>query len=644
VEIEPAVVRSALERLLASRTFSRSAQLRHFLEYTVGRSLTEPKPSIKEYTIAIEVFGRPASYDPRADPIVRTEALRLRKKLASYYQTEGKDETVRIEYPKGSYVPAFVGTRSPAPPATPAATAEPPSPPATRSRLSAWLAVGILGVSIAGLVFLLLRSAGPGVSTPRVGVLTFRDVSSDPVNDDFALAMSESILTRLADVEQVEIASRSALHAVRGGPLSRSQMASTMGADYLIDGTVARSDDSFQVTARLIRARDDREVWTKSFDFSWPEIFEAQNQVARDIAEQLLMSEVSLKEVPATDLAAYEAYVKGRYSAVQFMNTSLPTHFEEAQRRLLEAVEIDPGLSDAWAELGRIHYGRLYPPQGDRAAILEEARGNLEKALAIDASNAAALQTMGLVYAQSGQPLEGIDFCRRATEIDPEVAGGHDELGQIYMWLGFYESALAEFDEAIQHDPLTLSAFHYKALVLSLFERGEDALATARVIDERFPDIPGRQLFLGEVYYRMGDRARAEALWREGQAALPTDDYEIALALTAVANGNPSEGRRVLEKYRGTPYRDQAHLTELAAMLDDAEYAVGRIDGHPERNYRWLVSERSLARLADDPSFAELTRTLHAEWSSNLEALGDSLPVPPPTLPDPEQFFARGSR
>ncbi len=141
----------------------------------------------------------------------------------------------------------------------------------------------------------------------------------------------------------------------------------------------------------------------------------------------------------------------------------------------------------------------------------------------------------------------------------------------------------------------------------------------------------------------MGNPKRAEEVWRMRYEKLPetadTSYYELALALLATENGNLAEGRRVLEKYRGSPFRGQTHLTEIAALLGETDYAVETIAGHPQRNYRWLVSTPSLRRLAKEPAFAELTRALHKRWLSDLDALKASLPAPPLSLPDPDSHF-----
>src|SRR5579884_1512054 len=97
----------ALDGILAGKTFHKSKRLRGFIKLAVDRASLESGPPLKEYEIGVSVYERPNSFDPRADGIVRVEATRLRHKLREYYESEGKDDPVRIELPRGSYTPVL---------------------------------------------------------------------------------------------------------------------------------------------------------------------------------------------------------------------------------------------------------------------------------------------------------------------------------------------------------------------------------------------------------------------------------------------------------------------------------------------------------------------------------------------------------
>src|SRR6266496_475495 len=118
----------ALTRVLESRTFGRSDQLRAFLRYVCEAELEGRAQQLNEYALGVSVLGRPEGYSPAEDSSVRSRAYELRNKLKSYYQTEAPDDPIRIEIEKGAYVPRFQ-RRAAAEPPPPAVVPPAPSGP-----------------------------------------------------------------------------------------------------------------------------------------------------------------------------------------------------------------------------------------------------------------------------------------------------------------------------------------------------------------------------------------------------------------------------------------------------------------------------------------------------------------------------------
>lgn len=106
--ISPATVRHQMQRMLSCPLFRRSPRLSQFLQFTVEQTLKGDEDHLKEYWIGVAAFGRPDTFDPRLDAIVRVEARRLRSKVQEYYSTEGHGHELRIVYQPGSYAPLFI--------------------------------------------------------------------------------------------------------------------------------------------------------------------------------------------------------------------------------------------------------------------------------------------------------------------------------------------------------------------------------------------------------------------------------------------------------------------------------------------------------------------------------------------------------
>ena len=99
--------REQLDRVLASGTFRQVDRLKRFLNFIVTETLAGRGDQLKEYVIGVQVFDKDSSFDPRADPIVRVQARRLRARLVRYYREEGGSDAIVIELPKGGYTPVF---------------------------------------------------------------------------------------------------------------------------------------------------------------------------------------------------------------------------------------------------------------------------------------------------------------------------------------------------------------------------------------------------------------------------------------------------------------------------------------------------------------------------------------------------------
>src|SRR5256885_16662917 len=104
-----------VQRIVSSKTFKTSEVHRNLLTYLAEKSLSGEAQNLKEYTVGLDVFGKPSSYDPRQESVVRMHVGRLRQKLAEYYRTEGADDPIIVDLPKGGFSLTFDARPMPAP-------------------------------------------------------------------------------------------------------------------------------------------------------------------------------------------------------------------------------------------------------------------------------------------------------------------------------------------------------------------------------------------------------------------------------------------------------------------------------------------------------------------------------------------------
>src|SRR5437868_12826816 len=138
-----------VERILQSDTFRSSGVLRRLFRFLADKTFSGEADQLKEYSIGIDAFGKPPTYDPRQDAIVRLQVGRLRQKLGEYYRTEGKDDPVVMELPKGRFKLSWESRAVPIAPLDPVIT---PDPGATDRRWRRY-AIALAGALLLSVVW-----------------------------------------------------------------------------------------------------------------------------------------------------------------------------------------------------------------------------------------------------------------------------------------------------------------------------------------------------------------------------------------------------------------------------------------------------------------------------------------------------------
>ena len=257
-------VAAALQRLLSWPEIARSGQLAKFLAYIVERKLRGEAQSIKAYSIAVDVFGRPADFDPQTDPIVRVQARRLRGLLTRFYQEDGAGEAVRIALPTGRYVPEFVRWIAGEDEARGAGAAPVPAGPDRKARLPAtWFVLA--GFALAGAILACAYSSwawrngangdavGP-LERPSVTVTEFQSLTGNIADLGMAAGLAIELVTDLEHFETI------AVHYGGGAAATDGQNTD----DYVLSGIVRREAGGLQYSAILTETASDNVVWNQA--------------------------------------------------------------------------------------------------------------------------------------------------------------------------------------------------------------------------------------------------------------------------------------------------------------------------------------------------------------------------------------------
>ena len=283
VPASPDEIRLQLDRMLASATCSSADRMSGFLRYVVERALAGEGDQIKEYVIGVAVFGRGDDYDPRLDSIVRVEARRLRTKLDEYYAADGRDDTIVIAIPRGSYSPTFE-QRVPQAAAPLVETARELSL-ATPSRWRPGLiAVGLALLVALPLAFLLwngaLTSVGRATPMVTIAVLPFAEYSNDPGDELLAARLTDGVTSELARIKTLGVVSHTSALQFAGARRPLKEIAQALNAELVLEGSVHHDGDRVRIEARIVDTTIDRKLWVEDFVGATSDPRELERRVA----------------------------------------------------------------------------------------------------------------------------------------------------------------------------------------------------------------------------------------------------------------------------------------------------------------------------------------------------------------------------
>ena len=533
-DLDAYAIRQELDRLLTSPGFVRNARMSQFLRFLVERQLEGRDDELKESVIAVEVFGRRPDYDPKQDSIVRTEAARLRARLVEYYSAEGRSNPIRIEVPKGAYVPTCRLREIPhVVPAEAGPTRGVPRP--RRRWLWGVVACASIAVVIAGWSTL-LYSRRP----IAIAVLPLQNLAADSSGDYFVDALTDEIIHDLSVIDGLTVRSHTSSLAFKGQPHNVREAGSQLRADYLVGGSVLRADDRLRIDVRVIRVGDDIPLWSGRFDRKLADVFAIQDEIALGVVNNLRLKLGRGKRRYETSVEAYDLYLSGRAIILErHGNTNLA-----AIQRFVQAIAKDPSFAPAYAALASAYAIQSAQfPVNHSTDELPNMRAAAEKAIALDPLLAEAHAALGLVDAREGRWAQAEQSFRRAIELDRNrsqtysdfamwvlgasgrtgeavetmrLAEANDPLSsEVQLDLGWMLASLGRYDEAGRHCDRMLPDDSLKAQCVARVRVGQGKIAEAVKILEDDPYTatnPQGRGFLGYAYARAGQREKAERM------------------------------------------------------------------------------------------------------------------------------------
>jgi len=462
-----------------------------------------------------------------------------------------------------------------------------------------------------------LASAGP---LPRaeevsIGVLPFMDMSPEGNQEYFADGLSEELLNVLVRVDGLKVSSRTSSFALKDELLSVGEIAERLKVNYVLEGSVRKMDSRIRITAQLIDARDDRHLWSETYDRHLSDIFRIQDEIATavvgELRDELGMSEdeeIVIKQ--ATDnLNAYDSYLKAH--ELYLMRGKANVH--ESMRLFEQAVELDPDFARGWEGLAGVYaiatsWGIL---DKDYSAMSLVAA---KKALDIDPGLSAPYAVIGLTY-RTHYPTpwaESIDNLQKAIERDPKSTDPRLWLGMDYLAVGEMDLAIETFNGCLEIDPAVKLCRKYRSLsnlALGDFDKAlVDAMSNAE--DGYYRDFDAYLPF----FLERGERLLAFTISRTVNWWGGYPHRELIAALEDPEN-QPADRLEKFKKWGESKKVNVSSLTNLMLTLRAYdEITVGSFNNDYE--HIWLPQFSDYRK---SPQFKQLAKDLGMVdyWRSN---------------------------
>ncbi len=264
-------VREELECILDSPEFKNKPMLCGFLSHVVEETLAGRAHEIKGYTVATQVFGRRKDFDPTIDPIVRIQAGRLRRTLESYYSGRGRQDQLRIDIGKGSYVPTF--TRY--------------IPQAQRMGESLQPALMVLSEKeISQRTHEIYHSStGKG---PSIAVMPLANLANDPDQESLACGLTEELMSELARCG-LQVNSFYSVMQWNEKPIAARQARQEFGVRFFLEGSFRKEGQTIKFTLRLIDTATLMQIWGEQYkrNLEPDKMIALQEEIARSVAERI---------------------------------------------------------------------------------------------------------------------------------------------------------------------------------------------------------------------------------------------------------------------------------------------------------------------------------------------------------------------
>jgi TolB-like protein len=442
-----------------------------------------------------------------------------------------------------------------------------------------------------------------------IAVLPFADLSPDRDHEYFADGIAEELLNVLAKVPELRVISRSSAFSYKGENVKAARVAEELKVAHVLEGSVRKSGRKVRITAQLIDARSDTQLWSETWDRDLDDILAVQDEIAAAVVAQLKVKLLGTRsKAGEASPDAFALFLHARHLGRQYSPESL----EGSIALLRRALAIAPGYAAAWVELARAYVSQVGAGHRPREEGVRLARQAVANALAADPDHAPAHATLGrMAMVFDGDLAAAARHYEHALKLDPSDTDIVVLAARLVLHLGRPAVAVQMLEHAIARDPRNPTAMFYLGLAQVAGGHFDSAIASARGALELAPERTGAHYLAGVALLHKGEAASALVEMQKEPAG---SWHSIGLAMAYYSLGRKADSDAALadaiRSYAATSAYNLAYALAWRNEPDAAFEWLDRAVGEKDTGLAGIAAERLFANIHEDPRWLPFLRRL----------------------------------
>ncbi|NWG75046.1 MAG: protein kinase [Rubrivivax sp.] len=366
----------------------------------------------------------------------------------------------------------------------------------------------LFGLNIGGLRTRLTGGPGAAAKPFKLAVLPFENLTGDPEQEYLSDGMTQEMISVLGSLHpaRMSVIARTSVMRYKKSDASIDQIGRELGLEYVLEGSARREADRIRISAELIDARNQTQLWTKTYEQEMSGLLALQSDIAREVAGALALkllpsTEARLAKARTVNPEAYEAYLKSAKTRQALTKAGL----DEGERYLNLAIEKDPGYAAPWAGLAAVWITRVQFGIAPWEEGASKAKSFALKAIGLDDDEPEARRMLAAVLTWLDWDWPAAERAwNRLFELDPDNTMGLSGYAHFLMVTGRLDEALVKSERNMELDPYNVKSQSFHAIVLYHARRYDEAIAMARKVLSAQPQNGVAQSALSNSLFMKG--------------------------------------------------------------------------------------------------------------------------------------------